>query len=144
MVWTRQVWPVTLIDRDLKSGEYRVQPYTEGPVATTAFGEPMIIAPENFHAKIAHAVIANLEKFGKEKYEQRRATRHSPSEQREYLKRHVGVSVRKDPAGRLIIRPLHHERGGSVGVDEDAITLSAEDVPQKLAAAIAEAFRRAT
>lgn len=144
MVWTRQVWPVTHVDRNLKTGEYRVQPYTEGPVATTAFGEAVIIASEEFNARIADAVIAMLDQFGKEKYDENRAVQRNPGEQRNYLKLHIGVSIRRDPDGQLIIRPMHRERSGFIGTDADAIVLSADEVRPKLTAAIAEAFCRAT
>jgi len=103
-----------------------------------------MIASEDFDEKIADAVIAMLAHFGKEKYAESRAVRRNPSDQRDYLKQHVGVSVRRDPDGQLIIRAMHRERSGSVGTDADAIVLSAEETQQKLTSAIAEAFRRAT
>lgn len=67
--------PCISIYRDSKNGQYVVQPYTEGPVATTAFGEPTVIAPDDFSLRIVDAVLANLEKFGKEKYDRSRAIR---------------------------------------------------------------------
>lgn len=103
-----------------------------------------MIASEDFDARIADAVIAMLDQFGKEKYDENRAVRRDPGEQRNYLKQHVGVSVRRDPDGQLIVRPMHRERSGSIGTDVDAIVLSAEEARQKLTSAIAEAFRRAT
>jgi len=136
--------PCISIYRDIKAGFYLVQPYTEGPVACTAFGEPTIIAPEEFTAKVADAVLANLAKFGKEKYDRSRAKRLSPSEQSKFLKQHLGVSVERLESGDLGIYALHHERGGMVGSDEDAIILRESDIPHKLTDAIAEAFKRAS
>jgi hypothetical protein len=121
-----------------------VQPYTIGPVAATWFGEPTVIRPEEFHAKIADAVIASLNKFGKEKYDPAKAIRFNSKEQRNFLDSHIEISVGKPDAGGLIIHPLRREEGGRVGVEEAAIFLSEKDVPHKLADAIAEAFNKAT
>ena len=142
--WKREVRPTIDIYLDVKTGKYQVQPYTEGPVATTAFGEPTVITAEDFDLKIADAVLANLEKFGKEKFDQRRAIVRNASEQKQFLKQHLGISIEKAALGGLLIRPLHHEGGGFVGLDEDAITLSEGDLPYKLADVVAEAFKRAT
>jgi hypothetical protein len=136
--------PCTSVYRVIKTGVYVVQPYTEGPVASTAFGEPTTVAPEDFRSKIADVVLANLDKFGNEKYDRSRAIRLSPSEQRQFLKQHLGVSVQKLESGSLAIYALHREGGGMVGSDEDTIELPAGASPQALADAIAEAFKRAT
>jgi hypothetical protein len=137
--------PSTSIYRDVKDGRYIVQPYTKGPVATTAFGEPTIVAENDFGLRIADAVFANLDRFGKEAFEKSRAIRRSPNEQKQFLAQHLGVSVcRQESGGGLIIYPLHREGGGMVGSDDDFIVLAESDLPQKLAEAIAEAFRRAT
>jgi hypothetical protein len=97
-----------------------------------------------FNSQIADAILASLKKFGDDKYDRIRAVRHSPGERAQFLKRHVAVGVEELVSRGLIIRPLHHEGGGFVGLDEDAITLSESDLPHKLADAIAEAFNRAT
>ena len=99
---------------------------------------------EEYDSKIIDAVISNLEKFGKEKYERGRAKRLTPQEQRQFIKQHFGVSVEKGYAEELLIRPLHHERGGFVASDHDAIVLRQKDLPHKLADAITEAFQKAT
>jgi len=103
----------------VKTGAYLVQPYTEGPVAATAFGEPTVVCKENFNSQIADAILASLKKFGEDKYDRIRAIRHSPGERAQFLKRHVAVGVEELVSGGLIIRPLLHEGGGFVGLDED-------------------------
>jgi hypothetical protein len=40
--------------------------------------------------------------------------------------------------------PLHRQGGGFIGLDEDAMTLSAEQIPAGLVSAIVQAFRKAT
>jgi hypothetical protein len=136
--------PCTSVYRDVKNGRYVIQPYTKGPVATTAFGEPTVVAPEEFKSRITDAVLANLEKFGKEKYERNRAIRRSPSEQKKFLKDYLEVSIEKLESGGVILYPLKRDGGGRVGYDEDAIILSESDVVEKLPDAVTEAFRRAT
>lgn len=134
----------TSIYRNLKTGAYFVQPYTVGPVAASQFGEATVIMPEEFDSTIASAVIKNLEKFGKEKFDMARAIVRDDNEQTEFLKNHVGVSVSQQQSGDLKVFALHRERGGMVGSDEDTFVVSREEIPQKLTAAILEAFRRAT
>jgi len=114
-----------------------------GPVGTNDFGDPTIISTEEFETRIAGAILENLEKFGKEKFELERAIRRNSREDHDFRKRHLFVSVYRDDAGGLTIYPEHRVRGGSEGRDEDTITLSASDLPHKLPEAIAEAFRRA-
>ena len=113
-------------------------------MATTAYGEPTVVAPEEFESQITDAVMTNLAKFGKEKYDEKRAIRRPPNEQREYAKGHVEVSVRKQPSGQLVICPLHREAGGFVGHKDEKTVLVAHEVSNKLPEIIAEAFRRST
>jgi hypothetical protein len=136
--------PRITVYRNVKTGVYYVQPYTFGPVAATWFGEPTVIKPEEFDAKIAEAVTINLDKFGKEKYDPVRAIRFSPKEQKNFLKNHIEVSIGRPNSGGVVIHPLRREEGGRVGVEDAAIVLSDKDIPNKLADAIAEAFRKAS
>ena len=136
--------PLTKIYLDLKDGRYIVQPLTDGPVGVTKFGEPTVVCPEAFSSSIADAVIENLEKFGRDKYDVGRAMRLSQTEYSRFLKGHLGVSVLKLESGNLTIRPLHRQRDGMIGFDKDSLVLSKSDLPHKLPNAIAEAFKRAT
>jgi len=135
---------MTTVYRNLKTGMYFVQPYTIGPVAATEFGDPTVIQLTEFEYKVAIAVLENLEKFGKEQYDKARAILRNDKQQKEFLKNHVGVGVSEHKAGGLVIHSLHREGGGMVGSHEDTFMLSKEEIPQKLTATIAEAFRRAT
>jgi hypothetical protein len=134
----------TSVYKNLKTGVYFVQPYTVGTVAASQFGEATVITPEDFESTIAGAVIKNLEKFGKEKFDMARAIIRNDRQQTEFLRNHIGVSVSEQESGDLNVYALHREGGGMVGSDEDTFTLSKEEIPQKLAITIVEAFRRAT
>jgi hypothetical protein len=135
---------MTTVYRNLKTGAYSVQPYTIGPVAATEFGDPTIIQPIEFEDKMADAVLENLEKFGKEQYDRARAILRGDKQQREFLKNHVGVGISEQKTGGLIIHALHREGGGMVSSHEDTFILSKDEIPEKLTAILAEAFRRAT
>jgi hypothetical protein len=136
--------PLTTVFKNSKTGIFYVQPYTIGPVAATWFGNPSIVRPEEFSTNIVDAIITNLEKFGKEKFDPAKAIRFSAKEQKRFLDEHTEVSVSKLDSGGLIIHPLRRDGGGRVGDQEGTIVLSEEDIPTKLAGAIAEAFKRAT
>ena len=135
--------PLVSITLDLEDGTYNVQPYTVGPVAASAFGEPTVVSQDDFESHIAGAVLENLAKFGKEKFDLSRATRLNSSQQRAFIKRHLFVSVFRDESSGLVIFPKRRVRGGTEARDEDTITLSESDLPHKLPEAIAEALRRA-
>src|SRR5438477_9288396 len=130
--------PRTAVYKNLKSGVYYVQPYTIGPVAATWFGEPTVIKPEDFHSKIADAVIGNLQKFGQQKYDPARAIRFSPAEQKQFLDDHIEVSIGKPLSGGIVVHPLRRECGGRVGDEQNEIILSEADLPHILADAIDE------
>ena len=134
----------TSVYRSLRTGTYFVQPYTIGPVAASEFGEATVVQPEEFDSRIATAVIENLEKFGKEQFDMARAIIRSDNQQREFLENHVGVGVSEEESGGLVIYSLHREGGGMVGSHEDTFKLSRDEIPGKLTATIAAAFRRAT
>lgn len=135
---------MTTVYRNLETGAYFVQPYTVGPVAATEFGDPTTIQTSEFEAKIADAIMENLDKFGREQYDKVRANLRNDQEQREFMKNHVGVGVSERKGGGLIIHSLHREGGGMVGSHEDTFELSEGEISQKLAPTIAEAFQRAT
>lgn len=134
----------TVVYKNLETSAYFVQPLTMGPVAATEFGEATVIPSDEFDSRIADAVTENLKKFGKERYEKARAILRTKEQQKQFLKAHVGVSVIERESGELAIRALHRERGGMVSSHEDTFVLSKDEIPEKLTAAIAEAFKRAT
>lgn len=42
---------MTTLYRNLKTGQYFVQPYTIGPVAATEFGAPTVLQPTEFEGQ---------------------------------------------------------------------------------------------
>ena len=135
---------MTTIYRNLTTGTYYVQPYTRGPVAATEFGDSTVIHSTEFEENIADAILENIERFGTERYEKARAIRRDDDGQRAFLKEHVGVGVSEHASGGLVVHSLHREKGGMVGSNEDVFLVSKEEIPQKLTATVAEAFKRAT
>jgi hypothetical protein len=136
--------PFTSVYHNTRTGHYSVQPYVMGPVSWTEFGDPALIAPQDFTSKIAEAVLSALAKFGEGQFDRSRAIRRSAAEHRRFQKEHLGVSVRRTEGGDLSLHPLHREQGGMVGSQNDVIRVPPQDIPEKLAEAIAEAFKRAT
>jgi hypothetical protein len=134
----------TNVYKNLRTGAYFVQPFTRGPVGTSEFGAATVIQPEEFDSKIASAVIGNLEKFGKEKFDMARAIIRNDKQQREFLKTHVGISVSEQQSGDLKVYALHRKGGGMVGSHDDTFVLPKAHIVEKLTATIADAFKRAT
>jgi hypothetical protein len=134
----------TTIDLNVKAGVYRVQPYVRGPVSWTEFGEPTVLASEEFDSKIVAAVLDNLEKFDKAVFDQALAHKRTPAEQRKSVKQNLSVFVARLETNEIKISPQHRERGGYVGDEKNSTVLSPEDVPAKLAGAIRAAFDLAT
>ena len=101
----------TIVYKNLNTGSYFVQPYTMGPVAASEFGEPVVIKQHEFEAKIADAVMENLQKFGKEQYDKARAIIRNDKQQSEFLKSHVAVYVSEQESGQLKVSALHRQGG---------------------------------
>lgn len=134
----------TIVYKNLETNAYLVQPFTIGPVAASEFGEATVIQPQEFESRIADVVMKNLQQFGKERYEKARAILRTDEQEKHFLRSHIGVSVSEQESGDLSIYALHREGGGMVGSHGDTFRLSKDEVPEKLTAIIAEAFRRAT
>ena len=128
----------------VKTGTYRVQPYVMGPVSWTEFGEPTVLTGDQFESCIGDAVLDNLEKFNKAVFDPALARRRTEAEQRMSIKQHLCVDVTRLEANKIKVSPQHRERGGYTGDNENTILLKPEEIPQKLAEAIREAFSRAT
>ena len=136
--------PFVSIYWNRKRDEYSVQPFTRGPVAWTAFGEPTVLQKATFQSGIYDAVVANLSKFGKQEYRREHAARLSADERNAFLDANLEVSVEQKGFNELIVRPLQRERGGRVGFDEEAIVVKMKEAPSKLATAILEAFNKSS
>jgi len=134
----------TTIYQDVKTGDCFVQPSVMGPVSWTQFGEPILVREDEFKAKIGQVVLESLSQFDKEKFDPQLARRRTPEENREFVKRHRSVSVTLQETGETLIRPLHKEKGGYVGYDNESIVVDADLLNSKLAEAIRKAFELAT
>ncbi len=134
----------TTIDRNVKTGAYRVQPYVMGPVSWTEFGEPTVLSSEQFDSEIVAAVLDNLEKFNKATFDQALVRKRTSTEQRKAVKQSLSVFVVRLETNEIKVSPQHRERGGYVGDEENSVVLAPEEVSEKLAGAIRVAFEQAT
>jgi hypothetical protein len=134
----------TTVYLNVKTRMYSVHPYVRGPVSWTEFGEPTVLSSEQFDAEIATAVLGNLEKFNKYVFDQELTRRRTPTEQRVFVKHHLSVHVARLETNEIKVSPQHRERGGYVGDEENPIVIRPDEVPEKFAQAMREAFGRAT
>ena len=132
------------IDLNVKTGMYYVKPYVMGPVSWTEFGEPTALTNEQFDTHIVAAVLDNLDNFNKAVFEQALAHRRTSAEQKAFVKQHLSVFVARLETNEIKVSPQHREGGGYTGDYEHTLVLQPEEVSQKLAQAIREAFSRAT
>lgn len=130
--------------RSSKSGDFIVQPMTRHPIgASGEFGTPTVISDDQFDAGIVLVVTENLAKYHQQVYRDDLAPKRSGKEQRQFVKEHLHVSVTRFPSGQIEIRPGHHERGGYVG-DKESFSLRPDEIAQKLASALREAFSKSS
>jgi hypothetical protein len=134
----------TTIYRDTETGDCLVQPSVMGPVSWTQFGEPSTVRREEFEAKIGNAVLEALDRFDKEKFDPALAKQRTPEDHRHFVNRYRSVSVTLQENGDIRIRPLHKQRGGYVGHDNESIIVNADQVGSNLPQAIRKAFELAT
>ncbi len=134
----------TSIYRNLKSGAFLVQPFALGPNGKTACGKALLLQGNETDDKIGAPVLATMEKYRTQKFDAALAIRHDQNQQREFVGGHVAVSVARLDSGDIVIRPLHHERGGFVAHAEEAISLNEKVSCELLGAAIRDAFNRVT
>ena len=130
------------IYRDLASGAYIVQPFALGPNGKTACGNALVLHGNETDEKIGASVLATMERYRTQKFDAALAIRHDRNQQREFVAGHVAVSISRLDSGDIVIRPLHHERGGFVARDEEAISLKEKVSCELLGAAIRDAFNQ--
>lgn len=132
------------IYRSKINGAFIIQPMARHPSgASGEFGTPTVISDDQFDIRIVPVVRENLRKYHQQAYQDDLAPKHSNKVWQDFLKEHLCVSVTRFPSGQTEIRPSHHERGGYVG-DNKSISLSPDEIPEKLAAALREAFSQSS
>lgn len=134
----------TTVYLDVKTGTYRVQPYVKGPVSWTEFGEPTVLAREEFCSRIATSVLDALDRFNKDIFDPALAPRRSAAEQRASIKQNLSVFVARLETDEIEVIPQRREPGGYTGDIENSTLLKPEEIAQRLADAIQEAFSKAT
>lgn len=134
----------TQIYKNVKTQTYAVQPYVMGPISWTHFGEPTLVTQDQFESSITAAVLENLERFNKRVFDPALVRKRTEAENRRFIKDHLCVDVARLDTNEIKVSPQHRERGGYTGGEENSTLLKPEEVPQRLADAIREAFNWAT
>jgi hypothetical protein len=110
---------------------------------STQVGEPFKVAGLEFDARIGQLLSQVLDSFHNNSSND--SIPKSPEEYRAFRKKHLGLSIKRNrTSGEVQVMPLHKLQGGYVGALKEAIVISAQDVPTKIAAVLREAFEIAT
>lgn len=107
-------------------------------------GEILEIADSEFDSRVAGALVSCLDRFHVSMYSPEKVTSRSADETRNFIRRHLAVSVERTSTGEFIIQPLHHDEGGYTGLTKEQITLTKNEVPSGIALALRKAFQMAT
>lgn len=128
--------------RNKKSGAYIVQPMARRPIGGSGdFGEPIVINAEEFDDRIVPVVLENLATYSQQQYNPKLAQSVSDEEDSKFRREHDYVSVLLDETGLVEVKPCKRVSGGYVSIEK--LTLRREEIPEKLAEVIREAFHRA-
>jgi hypothetical protein len=123
---------------------YIVQPMVPSPMGAAAsieHGEPTTVPGSEFAEKVPVAVLSALKRYGTERYDPRLARTTSSAEDREFLKRHLNISVSVAPGRLLRIRPLHRKRGGYVSRDGEELYVERAEAMARIGDLIRQAFQ---
>jgi len=108
-------------------------------------GEPTVVTDAEFDSRIGGLLLEHLDSYRKQLWSQETAYRSgTPKEGRAFIKKHLSVGVERRPSGDLIITPMHHDSSGYTGKESEKIVIASKDVPNKIAAAMRQAFGIAT
>lgn len=114
-------------------------------LARGEIGQPTIVTDAEIDLRIGGLLVQHLDSFSTNVWSQEIARRcATPQEDRAFIKGHLSVEVERRPPGDLIMKPLHHERGGYTGKVSEQIVVPSKDVPGKVVSALRKAFSIAT
>lgn len=133
-----------MLYRDPRQRHFLVVAEAKRGFAKSEIGQPVVLNDPEFDLRVTETLTQFLDSFQSNVYEPERARGGSPEENSTFIKNHLAVSVERLDSGDLILRPYHHKSGGYVAVAGEHIAVQRDQLSQRLAVAIREAFDLAT
>jgi hypothetical protein len=129
---------------DPKKGKFSIVAVAQDGLALAEIGSPTELSDSEFDSSITTLLLHHLDVFKNNVFSPEQARGGTRDDKRRFVREHLSVHVERLPSGDLIMKPLHHERGGYVGKTGEQIIVPKEDVFSGLSSAIREAFQIAT
>lgn len=111
------IGPTVKVYRNLKTGEYRVQPYAKHFGTPQEFGTTAVLQPKATADDLLRAVVDNLAKTETQKYDLATAPKLAPEEWRRILKEEQPVIIRQTEVGYEML-PMKRMRNSFGSIDE--------------------------
>lgn len=127
-----------------KEHRFLVVAVAQDGLALVEIGSPTPIPEAAFESEILNTLLLHLDAFPNNVYYSGHARHGSRETNRLFIREHLSVHVERLPSGDLVIKPLHHERGGYVGKSDEHIMVLKQNVHLELSSALRHAFEVAT
>lgn len=111
------IGPTVKVYRNLKTGEYRVQPYARHFETPQEFGIAAVLGPKAAAGDLLRAVLENLAKTDTQRYDLAKAPKVSAEEWRRILKEEQPVLVRQTDIEYEMV-PMKRMRNSFGSIDE--------------------------
>jgi hypothetical protein len=133
----------TAVYKNVKTGQFLVQPCVRGSVGSIYFGDPIVFTCDEINDQIALAVQDCLDGYSKNKYDPTVARDWTPEEAEAFRRTHIFVSISRLQSGDLEIYPMLRRRGGYSSLLGQPTRVEQSKVDRDFKEALREAFRRA-
>jgi hypothetical protein len=133
----------------LKTKSVLVRRFTKHPIGAHAeVGEPSFIAQEDLPTRLVPEVLRALDAYGHEVWNEtveatEKARQRDPKADAKFRREHSYVSISRDVNGVITILPTRRTRGGSMGYDEDIVSVLPSEDTQALYTALVAALAKA-
>lgn len=134
----------TVLYYNPKERKFLIAGLAQDGLALVEIGSLTEITDAAFDRDVSDTLFRHLDAFRKNVYDALTARRGSRETNRVFVREHLSLQVERLPSGDLVIKPLHHERGGYVGKSGEHIILRKENVRVELASALRRAFDMAS
>src|SRR5262245_24227431 len=126
--------------KNVKSKELLVIAKVVGATGRAEIGEPIRVSDAEVESAIANILLRTLDSFQTNVYSLEATRPKTEEEYQTFRKHHLRVSVERRSSGDIILLPLHRIKGGYAGKYAEQVVVSKEEVPDKIASALQEAF----